>query len=320
MKVFKRVLSLLMVVVLALAMVGLQLVRKANENQKTEEIQTVQESIRVLENEKSQLEKKLVSIKEGNPETTDVEQQVDQTGSKQAVLCVNDVTETFYKEIFPVMQEKGQTGIMVLSNGSLPGDRSNDTISVQGFLSMIEAGWSYAITVTKYSGNSTDSWKSAIDTYVKRLATRVGVTPTIYCFANETDEERIRVLQDAGFEAILSPDAVESDVLKAVQMLPYGSDSPEQAMNQMQGYCGLEVCAYWQNNTDAELQYSKEKMVQVLENSSIEFVGIDTLQPITAGSASDEGANEFDLGEYTTEEQIQARIAEIEDEIDQLYR
>lgn len=322
MKVLKRFFAILLVVVLVLGMVALHLMRKEKEHQLSVSIQSTQESIRALEAEKLELEAKLTDITSGNLDTAndDDEQEADPTRSMEAVLCVANVTETFYQEIFPAMQENGQTGIIILRNGRLPGDVTDDIISVNSFVDMINSGWSYAITVTQAVGSSTESWRSEIDQYVDRLAARVSSTPSMYCFVNGTSEARLNILKEEGFETILCHSAVEDEELKVIQLLPYNSDSLTETMTQMDGYCGLEVWASWQADTDENLRYSWDKTSELLESTSIKLTGLDELQSLTPLPDSDEEEQQVDLTEYTTEDQIRARIAEIDAEIETLYR
>lgn len=320
MKVLKKVLSVVLVVALVLAMVALHWTRKTKEHQVAVSIQSTQESIRALEEEKVALEKRLAGTDGSEAGTDSEEQGSQQTEAMQAVLCVTNVTETFYEEIFPAMQEKGQTGIIILRNGRLPGDVTDDIISVRSFVDMINSGWSYAITVTQYTGTSTENWREAINQYVNRLIARVASEPSIYCFVNGANEDRLSVLKEEGFETVLCHDALEDDELKVIQLLPYSSDSLEEAVSQVNGYCGLEVWTSWENDTDENLQYSQDKTLQLLESDSIELKGLDDLKALVASTGADDYDEKPDLEEYTTEEQIQSRIAEIEAEIEELYR
>lgn len=319
MKILKKVLSVVLIVVLVLAMVALHWFRKTKEHQMAVSIRSTQESIRALEEEKLALEEKLAGD-DGEAGADSEEQENQQTEPMQAVLCVANVTEAFYEEIFPAMQEKGQTGIIILRNGRLPGDVTDDVISVRSFVDMIDSGWSYAITVTQYTGTSAESWGEAVDRYVDRLIARVASKPTMYCFVNGANEERLNLLEEKGFEAVLCHGVPEEEDLKVIQLLPYGSEPLEEAVSQINGYCGLEVWTAWEDDTEEALQYSEEKTMELLDNNSIELKGFADLRAMTALAEDGEEDGESAAGKYATEEEIHSRIAEIEAEIEALYR
>lgn len=320
MKALKRFFAILLMVVLVLGMIALHFIQKREEQNLSASIQSIQQSIRMLEAEKQELEAKLVEIGADGADAGSENEEAYQTESMQAVLCVVNVTETFYEDVFPVMQEDSQTGVIILRDGRLPGDVTDDIISVSNFVNMINAGWSYAITVTQYPNTSTESWTSSIEQYMEHLIARVGIKPSMYYFADSVDEESLSILQDEGFETVLCHNMLENTALKVVQLIPYNSDLVVTTMSQMDGYCGLEVWASWEDNTNENLQYSKDRILQLMENESIALSGMDQLKALTAAEEGDKYTNQFDLEKYATEGQIKSRIAEIEAEIDQLYR
>ena len=320
MKVWKKIFAVLLIVVLLAGMVAIHLLRKDRENQMALGVQNTQEEIQTLETEKLELEKKLTHLEDGNAADDEESEAEVQEGPFQTVLCVTNVTETFYQEIFPTMEEKGQTGILILRNGRLPGDETDDIISAESFVAMMDAGWRCGITVTDYDGDTLEDWEQAIDTYVDELEMRVSVAPSVYCFENKVAQEWLDLLADKGYEAVLTHDALENEEMKVIQLLPYDSGALTEDLSQMEGYCGLELWASWEEDTDEALQYSQDNTLELLDSGDIELTGLENLEALTPAKKSDEDSVQLHLEKYTTKEQIEKRIAAIETEIEQLYQ
>ena len=115
--------------------------RQAEQERTSEQLKQDNAEIQQLLNEKSQLEKKLEET--AQQETTQETQEI-----SGAVLCFHSLDESFYTEIYPVVKEKVDSGILILEDGKLPGD--NDYISAQAFSELIEDGWElHSITIAE---------------------------------------------------------------------------------------------------------------------------------------------------------------------------
>ena len=146
----KTLLAFLSVLVLG-TLVALFGVQKTVNGRLSDDLKETNKVIRELENEKSGLEKQLgVSLDKLN-----------------ATLCFSVADEQLYSEIYPILEEQDLTGVIILRNDQLPGDKY--AIPVQDFLNLLQAGWSSAISLSRPQGESDEAWKSRVQTYMQKL-------------------------------------------------------------------------------------------------------------------------------------------------------
>ncbi|MDY2628732.1 MAG: polysaccharide deacetylase family protein [Lachnospiraceae bacterium] len=122
-------------------------------------------------------------------------------------LYFDQIFESAYEQLYPVMKEKGYTGTLVLVDGQLPGDRLQMT--EDQCREMLDNGWELAIGGSEeidMSGNTEEvavKWGTYLKQYLKDIKTRMNVVPTTYCFnEGEYREEFDPILKELGFTTI----------------------------------------------------------------------------------------------------------------------
>lgn len=164
------------------------------ENQIIEDVQNTadsspEEQVKLLEKQIEELEKQ-------------------QSTSGCAVsLYFDQVFESGYEQLFPMMKEKGLTGTLVLTDGQLPGD--NLQMTEEQCLEMLDAGWELAVGGSEdidMTGNLQTvaaAWGTYLKGYLKEIKTRLNLVPTTYCFnEGEYRKEFDAVLKELGFKTI----------------------------------------------------------------------------------------------------------------------
>ncbi|MCD7843459.1 MAG: hypothetical protein LUG17_02385 [Clostridiales bacterium] len=137
-----------------------------------EEVDAEAEALAALEAQAAALEQELADLRE-------------QCGPIQVALFINQSTDVVYQELYPAMTAAGFTGTIVFRDGALTGNYQ--IIETSEFKTMNGEGWEYAI-----GGDSTDidltgtvtaqAWQTSLETYIKALRARTGITPTLYVF------------------------------------------------------------------------------------------------------------------------------------------
>ncbi|MCD8189162.1 MAG: polysaccharide deacetylase family protein [Clostridiales bacterium] len=157
----------------------------------------------------------------------------EQCGAVPVALFFDQSTDVIYQELYPAMTTAGYTGTIVFQDGALTGNYQ--IIETSEFKTMNEAGWEYAI-----GGDSTDidltgtvtaqAWQTSLETYIKNLRARTGITPTLYVFRDgEYQEDCDAALEDLGYTALAysAADAAEDTAVSALTRLTWFRVSAE---------------------------------------------------------------------------------------------
>lgn len=253
--------------------------------------------IQQLLNEKAQLEVQT----EENAQQETIEEQ---TGIPEAVLCFNSLNQNFYTEVYPAVNEKVDSGILVLENGKLPGD--NNYIPTEDFCELIDSGWVYAISLERAADDS--QWKANIENYLNVLSNRVPQKTTVYYLpSGSCSEEDAQILKEYGFDTVLCHEETTAKTvgeLNVVQLLGYNDSTTINSVAASEGYCGLEIWVNWNTSIRTRVRYTETALQTLLDNNAITLKGMDDL--LSSESVS---------GSKTPEE----RITEIDQRLDDLY-
>lgn len=256
------------------------------------------------------------------------------------VLCLNGMGEDFYDEQYEVIQETGIKGILIQKDGKLPGD--NFQMSTQDFLSMLQDGWAFAVTLDREEGQSLEDWLGDVEDYLDKMDRRLSRIPTIFCFGKGTyDSEVLEGLKDLGFTDILyhEGETVDDTVegLRQICLVDYQADLETARRNGLRGYAGLEMWMNWTDETPEELHYDPDAFAALVSDPQVHFQDLDTLEEnepveqtgedVPAGEGEIPADEELN-GETTpdteaglnTSDSIQQRIDEIDQEIRTLYQ
>lgn len=294
----RKVFLIIGCIILAGGLVALDCWQGYTNAQVSEQLKQDNIQIQQLTNERSQLEKQ---IEEGVQQETVQED----TGIPEAVLCFNSLNQNFYTEIYPVVKEKVDSGILVLDNGKLPGD--NDYISTEEFSELIDNGWDYAISLQKAADDS--QWQTDIQNYLDALSARVSAKPTVYYLpSGSCSESDAQILQSLGFETVLCHEETAASTvgeLNIVQLYGYNDPTTISSVSTNEGNCGLEVWVSWDNSIRTRVRYTETALQSLLNNGTITFKGLDDL---------------FSEEEVSVSQTPEERIAEIDQLLDELYR
>lgn len=337
----KRIAAGLLTVLLLGGMAEIYLHQKTSQSQQSRRLEETNSAIHALEAERSELEARLEVLNatlepeeaenvpdgQAEPDAKPAETGVSSGEPANALLCLNAVSEETYSDIYPVLEEAGVTGVLILRNGRMPGD--NYAISVGDFVEMTDHGWDYAISLEREENETDAEWQEKVEEYTDRLRRRVGILPTIYCFPEGTcSEEEAAILTEEGFDTILvHQQTQQAGELNVIRLLPYNVPNLSDFVSSMTGYCGLEMWVSWTDETDETLRYSEEGLSALLDENGVALTGRDALLTLSAAQEQYEDQPEQTeqmedrfSEERDEAEQIQARIAEIDDEIAALYR
>lgn len=267
--------------------------------QNSQELKLTNETIEELKKEKQRLEKQNGTEKDGAEENS-------------AVLCFNVADEQLYSEIYPLLKEQDKTGIIILRNGQLPGDTY--AIPAEDFYNLMQENWSCAISLER-GLESDEEWRQNLESYCQQVQQRVGVIPTIYCVPEGScSQEEAEILEEIGFETVLvhkENTALESQNLQFIKLYPYHAQSLMKFLSQTNGDCGLEVWVDWVEETKNNLRYSEEDLKELLQNDEIQIQNLDSLKQ-QSSSNGDEVTG--------SEEEVNARLTEIEEELERLQK
>lgn len=294
----KRNLIIALTVVLFLGSVALYVAEKTIRRQNTEMLTATNETVRELEDERTELEQQLEIV----------------AGKQYATLCFNVADEQLYSAIYPMLKKQGIKGTIILRNNQLPGNKY--AIPVQDFLNLMDAGWYSAISLSRADGETDEEWKSHVEAYMQQLQERTGIQPIVYCFPEGScSTAEAEILEELGFETVLCHkfnDALESSGLQFVKLYPYNANTLNELLAKTDGFCGLEVWVDWVDSTQKNLRYSKKDLKALLESDTIQIQNLDSLKR--------QSSSDIEKAADISEEEVRARLTEIEEELEQLYQ
>lgn len=293
----RKVLWIIGCIILAGGLFALDYWQGYNNQLVSEQLKQDNLEIQQLLNEKAQLE--VQTEENAQPETIE-----EQTGIPEAVLCFNSLNQNFYTEVYPAVNEKVDSGILVLENGKLPGD--NNYISTQEFSELIDSGWVYAISLERTADDS--QWQANIENYLNALSNRVSQKPTVYYLpSGSCSESDAQTLKEFGFETVLCHEGTTAKTvgeLNVVQLLGYNDATTISSVSASEGYCGLEIWINWDRSIRTRVRYTATALQTLLDSDAITLKGLDDLFHSESVSKS-----------KTPEE----RISEIDQQLDDLY-
>ena len=297
----RKVLGFIGCIILAGGLFALDYWQGYNNAQISEQLKQDNTEIQQLLNEKSQLEKQIEETAQQEPKQEPAQEAEEIPG---AVLCFHSLNRSFYTEIYPVVKEKVDSGILILENGKLPGD--NNYISAQDFFQLIDSGWDCAVSIERTADDS--QWQTDIENYLNALNARVSAKPTVYYLpSGECSESDARILKALGFETVLCHEETTAKTvgeLNVVQLYGYNDSTTISNVLANQGNCGLEIWVSWNNSIRTRVRYTETALQSLLNSSAITLKGLDDLLSEEKTSTS-----------QTPEE----RIAEIDQLLDDLY-
>lgn len=290
-------------VILAAALVGLFAVQRQQEVDKKQELADVNTEIQQLETEKKQLERQLNALT-GQENT-------EETGESSGVVCFTSIDRSVFTQAYPKLRAREYTGVFIMKDGKLPGDYN--TITVEECLELLNAGWSYGISLTDEFA-SEESWQASVQEYLDDLRARISVLPSVYCFEEgEYSADSVAFLAKNGFSAVLYDEKEQPEAVEGIVQIPlYGYLDGLSDLNTYT-WLGLEVQIVWDEDTDTSLRYTVDDLSDVLEHST---VTISSLSEIVEEWTEQGTPIQPEISDVGT---LQKRISEIEDEIKQLY-
>ena len=148
------------------------------------------------------------SVNQKEPEAQIEELKKQQTAAGSTIyLYFDQVFESCYDQLYPLMKEMGYTGTMVLMDGQLPGDYLQMTETQ--CKEMLDDGWELAvggsedIDLTADFADVESEWRAYLENYLAEIKMRLNIVPTIYCFnEGEYREEYDEILKEYGFKTI----------------------------------------------------------------------------------------------------------------------
>ncbi|MCD8362908.1 MAG: polysaccharide deacetylase family protein [Lachnospiraceae bacterium] len=272
------------------------------EDSSVEEADTEEDETAALEAQAEALEQELTELRE-------------QCGPTQVALFLDQSSDVVYDELYAAMTTAQFTGTIVFRDGALTGNYQ--IIETSEFKTMNEAGWEYAI-----GGDSTDidltgtvtaaAWQTSLETYMKDLRARTGITPTLYVFQEgEYQADYDAVLEELGYTALLySPedaaaDTADSALTKLVGINVSAETDASALLEELQDYpCAVlvaEVDAADSTEEDAFLVADYVALLQELQ--------ADSNVTITTGTEVLESAADSDRQALL--DQIQEKEAEL---------
>ncbi|MGN0266699.1 MAG: hypothetical protein ACI4D7_03370 [Lachnospiraceae bacterium] len=300
MKKFLNVMAVLLIPVILFGMATLHLYRKSEEQSKEASLKRDQVLIWNLEAEKDKLNAALQKVQAG---------EVEAEPEKGTVLCVIDPTQTFFDETYRFILDQEIKGVMILRNGDKPG--KGNRISLESFTKLLEAGWSYGISVTEYDGSGPENWKKAVDAYTDTLEETIGTAPKSYCFMNRYTQDYLDILKERGMNTVLVHDSYRDAEMNYITMVPYTEENLETALNESGTETGLEVWAEDSIDANTDAVYDMYKMLSILKNTNVNWKKVDITDSL------DNQDNE-DSEQLSSEEQIRKRLNEIDIKLDKL--
>lgn len=241
-----------------------------------------------------------------------------------AYVGIEYINSFVYDYMFPVLQDVGSTGLLVLRNGVLPGDERR--ITVEQAQEMVDAGWSFAvganfdIDLTTYSEETALEWGAYLQEYSGEIRERMGKAPNIYCFdEGEYHPEYDKILAMNGFNVILYYDDSADNVVVMDKMVKINcvritaETKGEDLISTVKNYHNVVTMVHLTESspTDESIntfsgQY-KDLLTALNDSDSIELHSFSELEGIILKAP--EGIN-----------QTYARIKQLEQERDELLK
>ncbi|MCD8146603.1 MAG: hypothetical protein LUD84_04905 [Clostridiales bacterium] len=273
------------------------------EDSSAEEAAAEAEELAALEAQAETLEQELAELRE-------------QCGPIPVALFINQSSDVVYDELYAAMTAAEYTGTIVFRDGALTGNYQ--VIETSEFKTMNGEGWEYAI-----GGDSTDidltgditaqAWQTSLETYMKNLRTRTGITPTLYVFQEgEYQADYDAVLEELGYTALVySPedaaaDTADSALTKLVGINVSAETDAAALLEELQSYpCAVLVAEVDEASSTAENPFPSADYVALLQE-----LQTDSSLTITTGTEILESAGDSDR--LALLEQIQEKEAELE--------
>ena len=241
-------------------------------------------------------------------------------------LTFTNIDERFYSEVFSLMQEKGLKGTMVFGSGELPGDAGFITYSE--FLEVTDAGWTLGLYYPAYAG--IDDWAYNMAYYVEASAYGATGPAKAYWFADAPTEGEVEGLINLGFTQALNREEGTYNGLTGIRMIPYMNASAEE-LALLTGPVTLEVNMGYE--APAGTSYSQSALKTLLESNYIsvknpgDATNVEEVEYSTGNSdqesqssQSSDGQGDSDAEDIAARRaEIEARIAEIDEELERLY-
>lgn len=151
-----------------------------------------------------------------------------QCAPAKVALCFRQLDASAYETLYPLFEQRGLVGTLVLHDGQLPGD--NGKISTADCWEMANAGWTFAIGDDSDIDMSTDPEAAAealgeyLDSYISRIWVRIAVKVDTFMFdEGEYQESFDEVLESRGFTRILYVPDGETQVSStdSLEKIPY---------------------------------------------------------------------------------------------------
>lgn len=272
------------------------------EDSSVEEADTEAEALAELEAQAAALEQELAELRE-------------QCGPTQVALFINQSTDVVYQELYPAMTAAEFTGTIVFRDGALTGNYQ--IIETSEFKTMNGDGWEYAI-----GGDSTDidltgditatAWQTSLETYMKDLRARTGITPTLYVFQEgEYQSAYDAVLEELGYTALVySPedaavDTADSTLTKLVGINVSAETDAATLLEELQSYpCAVLIAEVDEAASTKENPFPSTDYIALLQE-----LQTDSGVTITTGTEVLESA--VDSDRQALLEQIQEKEAEL---------
>ncbi len=328
----KKAAAVIIAVVLAVGGLFLAGNFKLKSDRKARELAAASREISSLKAERNSLkddmEKYIKAYKEGN-------------GREAAFTFFFDsISEELSSVAYPLMDEKGFKGTIVLKDGVFPGNEG--CISRAEFDMLISKGWDAAIGESKDIDLSAPDAEEALgqylDRYISALRSRSIRVPNVFCFdEGHYDKKFEAVLQNRGFSTIRhygEPGSLGCTVsengsfLIGARPIFNGASSVQKFV--IEAYkaktdLGISVYRITDNADDASacsaekytlmLDYIKEKCPGALIMTASELIEYQKTNPSAAENASAEYINKTAETEKRLKE-IDARIEEIYAELE----
>lgn len=291
--------------IMAVVLVGLFAVEQKQAVNKAQELVALNTQIQQLQTEKKALEQELEKIT-GRDNADEKTQPI-------GLVCFTSVNQSLFTQAYPQLQLKGCSGVFIMQDGKLPGDYN--TITVEECLELLDAGWSYGISI-KDGAASEAEWQLLVQEYLSKMRERIGVSPSVYCFLEgRYSAESVAFLEDNEITTILYQEKEKVKAVEGALQIPlYGY------LDALSGLdagvvLGLEVQIDWDEDTEDGVRYSIDSLSDVLEDDIVAICELSTLQMIDQEERKVQAkSRELEI------DALQERISAIEEDIKGLYR
>lgn len=292
--------------ILAVSLVGLSAVQRQQATEQAQELKELNATIQQLQAEKSKLEQELHALTG--------QEEVKGAGQTNGIVCFTSIDRRLFTEVYPKLKARGYGGVFILGNGRLPGDYN--TITVEECQELLDADWSFGISLTG-DFDSAESWQTAVLEYLNQIRERMGILPTIYCFAEgKYSADSVAFLARNGLSTVLYREETPVEAVDGVMQIPlygYLGNRPDLEAN---ASTGLEVQIIWDQDTDTGLRYTVDDLSDVLEHSGVTIGSFSSLEALTQKREEQKEKIQSAASEISA---LQEQISAIDDEIERLY-